>query len=132
MYYGVILVIEKYVWGVFLDEIPKAAARVYTGILVLVGWVFFFSPSLGYSLRYLSAMIGAGAGIVDAQAGFRVAVVLPRGTNGPRPSLSLVSPEDALLRARNKWLIAHPESAEAADGAFAGLTGENIDISADI
>ncbi len=70
VYYGVILVMEKYVWGVFLDEIPKAAARVYTGMLVLVGWVFFFSPSLGYSLRYLSAMIGAGAGIVDAQAGF--------------------------------------------------------------
>ena len=70
VYYGVILVMEKYVWGVFLDESPKAAARVYTGILVLVGWVFFFSPSLGYSLRYLSAMIGAGAGIVDAQAGF--------------------------------------------------------------
>ena len=45
---------------------------------------------------------------------------------------TLIYTEDALLRARNKWLVAHPESAEAADGAFAGLTGENIDISADI
>lgn len=70
VYYGFILVMEKYVWGVFLDEIPKAAARIYTGILVLVGWVFFFSPSLGYSLRYLGAMIGTGAGFADAQAGF--------------------------------------------------------------
>lgn len=70
VYYGVILVMEKYVWGVFLDEIPRPAARIYTGILVLVGWVFFFSPSLGYSLRYLAAMIGAGAGFADAQAGF--------------------------------------------------------------
>ena len=69
---------------------------------------------------------------VDASEGFRVAVVLPRGTNGPRPAFAAASPEDVLLRARNKWLVAHPESAEAADGAFAGLTGENIDISADI
>lgn len=92
VYFGVILVMERYVWGVFLDEIPRAAARIYTGILVLVGWVFFFSPSLGYSLRYLSAMIGAGAGFADAQAGFLLlshwllfaAAVLCSGTIGNR------------------------------------------------
>lgn len=70
VYYGIILVMEKYVWGVFLDEVPKVVARIYTGVLVLVGWVFFFSPSLGYSVRYLMAMIGAGAGLADAQGGF--------------------------------------------------------------
>src|SRR5699024_3574266 len=43
---------------------------IYAGILVLIGWVFFFSPSLGYSIRYLFAMIGGGAGIVDAQGAF--------------------------------------------------------------
>lgn len=62
-------------------------------------------------------------------AGFRVAVVLPRGTNAERPALP--SPgrmEDVLLWARNKWLIAHAESDEARQGAFVGLTGENIDI----
>ena len=39
-------------------------------------------------------------------------------------------PEDALLTARNKWLLAHPESNEAKNGAKIGLTGENIDIAA--
>ena len=70
VYYGIILVMEKYVWGVFLDELPRIVTRIYTGILVLVGWVFFFSPSLGYSVRYLLAMIGAGAGFADAEGGF--------------------------------------------------------------
>lgn len=70
IYYGIILVMEKYVWGVFLEMIPRAAARIYTGILVLIGWVFFFSPSLGYSVRYLMAMLGSGAGFADAQGGF--------------------------------------------------------------
>ena len=36
--------------------------------------------------------------------------------------------EDKLLWARNKWLIAHPDSSEAKQGAFVGLSGINIDI----
>ena len=70
VYYGVILVMEKYVWGASLDEMPAAVRHIYTGVIVLVGWVFFFSPSLGYSLRYLLAMIGGGAGIADAHGVF--------------------------------------------------------------
>ena len=65
---------------------------------------------------------------VDAEEGFRVAVVLPRGTNTDAPSIKAANEEDKMLWARNKWLLAHPESAEAADGAYIGLTGENIDI----
>ena len=37
--------------------------------------------------------------------------------------------EDRLLFAKNKWLLAHPDSQEAAAGAFVGLKGINIDIS---
>ncbi|OUO68991.1 DUF4867 family protein [Anaerotruncus colihominis] len=60
--------------------------------------------------------------------GFRVAVVLPRGTNTEKPAAGLQLCEDRLLYARNKWLIAHPDSDEAKNGAFAGLTGDNITI----
>ena len=54
--------------------------------------------------------------------------MLPRGTNTAAPSITAANEEDKMLWARNKWLLAHPESAEAADGAYIGLTGENIDI----
>ena len=57
-------------WGVFADNLPNPVRHIYTGIIVLVGWVFFFSPSLGYAMRYLLAMIGGGAGIVDATGAF--------------------------------------------------------------
>ena len=60
-------------------------------------------------------------------AGFRVAVVLPRGTNTQKPEVS-GRHEDSLLWAKNKWLIAHKDSAEAENGAFVGLVGENPDI----
>ena len=70
VYYGVILVMEKYVWGASLEQLPKPVQHIYAGVIILVGWVFFFSPSLGYALRYLWAMIGGGAGIADAQGAF--------------------------------------------------------------
>jgi len=64
----------------------------------------------------------------DPDKGFRVLVALPQGTNTDKPVFEPKSWEDRLLTARNKWLLAHPESSEAADGAYVGLVGDNIDI----
>ena len=65
---------------------------------------------------------------VDAEAGFRVAVVLPRGTNTALPDFAPRCEEDRWMTARNKWLLAHADSSEAKSGAHIGLKGENIDI----
>lgn len=65
---------------------------------------------------------------LDAAAGFRTAVVLPRGTNTYMPVIAAGNFEDKLLWARNKWLLAHPDTSEAKAGAYVGLVGENIDI----
>ncbi|MBQ3803054.1 MAG: DUF4867 family protein [Oscillospiraceae bacterium] len=65
---------------------------------------------------------------VSREDGFRVAVVLPKGTNTEKPDITPAGKEDRLLWARNKWLLAHPESSEAKKGAYTGLTGINIDI----
>lgn len=64
----------------------------------------------------------------DPERGFRVLVALPRGTNTDKPVFVPGSWEDRLLWARNKWLLAHSESSEAANGAYVGLVGENIDL----
>ena len=64
--------------------------------------------------------------------GFRVAVVLPAGTNTAKPAFDPGSEEDTWMTARNKWLLAHPESEEAKNGAHIGLTGLNIDIKEDL
>ena len=61
--------------------------------------------------------------------GFKVMVALPQGTNTEKPEpFTVYSEEDKFIWARNKWLLAHPESKEAAKGAQIGLRGENIDI----
>ena len=65
--------------------------------------------------------------------GFRVLIALPDKTNtdyeGVRKGVNAM---DKMLWARNKWLLAHPESSEAAQGAVVALTGVNVDIAADI
>lgn len=60
--------------------------------------------------------------------GFRFVIVLPKGTNEDKPALTVKNAEDNLLWAQNKWLLAHKDTAEAADGAHVGITGDNIDI----
>lgn len=58
--------------------------------------------------------------------GFKVVVVLPKGTNTDIEKGTSYTPEDKLLFARNKWLIGHKDA--AIEGAFNGLIGENLHV----
>lgn len=60
--------------------------------------------------------------------GFKCIVVLPRYTNLILKNKVEKIGEDALLFAKNKWLIAHKDSNLYEQGAFIGLIGENISI----
>lgn len=64
--------------------------------------------------------------------GFKVVIALPKGTNGAMPNITPKNEEDKWLRACNKWLLAHKDASEASEGAYIGLTGDNIDIAADV
>ena len=68
----------------------------------------------------------------NMRSGFRVAVALPKGTNTEKPEFEPKCEEDLWMTARNKWLLAHPESKQAKNGAHIGLSGDNIDIKEDI
>lgn len=70
LYYGVILILERYVWGRELGRLPVFVQHIYTFVLVLIGWVFFFSPSLGAAMDYLGVMFGAGASAWIDRQGF--------------------------------------------------------------
>lgn len=67
-------------------------------------------------------------------AGFRVGIILPKGTNlelkGEHEKLNAdgsAPSEDALITAVNKWLIGHPEGGMK-PGVFLGLKGKNLNI----
>lgn len=102
--------------GGVLDTANVKAFRVPSGMLVEV-----YATTLHYAPCH-----------TNPDKGFRVLVALPTGTNTGKPDIQNLTGEDKLLWARNKWLLAHPESDEAAQGAYVGLAGENIDISNDL
>ena len=60
--------------------------------------------------------------------GFRCVVVLPKDTNTAIEADLPATGETRLMTAKNKWLIAHPESGLDKDGAFVGLVGENLRV----
>lgn len=73
VYYGFILVLEKYVWGESMERLPGAVQHVYTYVIVLIGWVFFFSPTVADAMDYLGVMFGAGASaLIDQQGLFLI------------------------------------------------------------
>ncbi|MGL4346247.1 MAG: DUF4867 family protein [Cellulosilyticaceae bacterium] len=61
------------------------------------------------------------------EGGFRVAIILPKGTNYPLAHTHTEG-EDLYLTATNKWLLGHVESNELPEGMPAGLVGENLCI----
>lgn len=68
----------------------------------------------------------------NKDTGFQVLVGLPLGTNVGCPDFTPGNTEDKLLTATNKWLLAHETSTEAKNGAWIGISGNNIDIIEDI
>lgn len=67
LYYGLLLILEKFVLARFLEKLPGIIQQIYTFVLVLFGWVFFFSPTLKDAAAYLGNMFGInGSGLVDS------------------------------------------------------------------
>ena len=79
VYYGVLLILEKLLWGKKIAGIP-VLRRFYTLLLVVIGWVVFRSESLTYAFGMLRAMFGGyGLGIGNVTWG----MILERsGVNG--------------------------------------------------
>lgn len=66
LYYGIILCIEKYILKGAIEHLPGAVRHIYTMLLVMFGWVLFFSPSIGSAVSYLGTMFGiGGSGLFD-------------------------------------------------------------------
>lgn len=92
----------------------------------------FFIPAGTAVELYATTLHYVPIGTKENDYAFKMGVVLPFGTNFPL-GITLGAeaekeklPEEKLLFAKNKWLIAHEESGE--EGAFIGLTGKNISV----
>ena len=58
LYYGVLLILEKFFLQKYLNKVPALIRHVYVMVLVIIGWVFFFSEHLRQALGYIGRMFG--------------------------------------------------------------------------
>ncbi len=58
LYYGLILILEKFVLKNVLDKIPAFIGRIYTIFVFVIGWLIFTAPSLADLGLNLSALFG--------------------------------------------------------------------------
>lgn len=60
LYYGCLLLLEKFFLREKLEKLPKPISHIYTLLVVLIGWVFFMSPNITTAFSILGKMISIG------------------------------------------------------------------------
>lgn len=56
LYYFVLLVLEKYVYGKFLDSLPSLIRHIYALFFIILGWVIFSLEDLNAIRDYIQSM----------------------------------------------------------------------------
>lgn len=112
-----------------------------TDLILLLGWQPDINENHTYDTSKIEAFLVPAGTIIEVFAttlhyapcnadnnGFRCVVVLPKDTNMPLEYNVKKNGEDALLFAKNKWLIGHKDTDLGKQGAFIGLYGDNISL----
>ena len=68
LYYGVLLIFEKFVFKKVLDRLPSAVAHIYTMFIVVIGWGLFYFTDMGELGTFLTDLFNFGNGICGEQA----------------------------------------------------------------
>ena len=69
VYYGLFLLLEKFVLANVLEHLPGWLRTAYTMLAVMIGWVFFSQTDFGALGHYLGTLFGIGArGFADSTA----------------------------------------------------------------
>lgn len=58
LYYGILLILEKYVWGKKLEKLPSLFRHFYTIVIVVTGFVLFVFDDVQMLRNYLCSMAG--------------------------------------------------------------------------
>lgn len=101
---------------------------------IRAGWLdsgsvkaYYISRGEGFAL-FESTLHFSPCGV--RSIGFKAGIILLRGTNTPYTLEGAKAFwQDRLVFARNKWLLAHPDSVQAREkGAYIGIRGENLRV----
>ena len=68
LYYGVLLIFEKFVFKKVLDKLPSAVQHIYTMFIVVIGWGLFYFTDMSKLGTFLGDLFNFGNGICGEQA----------------------------------------------------------------
>ena len=65
LYYGILLMLEKLVYGRALEKLPSVLRHVYCMFVVMIGWYLFSFNEISGGYGYLAALFGGGGCFMD-------------------------------------------------------------------
>lgn len=68
LYYGLLLILEKFVLKKFLDRLPSFAQHIYTLFIIIIGWGLFYFTDVGQLGEFMVDLFNFGNGICGDQA----------------------------------------------------------------
>lgn len=68
LYYGLLLILEKFVLKKFLDRLPSFVQHIYTLFIVIIGWGLFYFSDVGQLGEFMVDLFNFGNGICGNQA----------------------------------------------------------------
>lgn len=68
LYFGVILILEKFILLKWLKKAPRFVGHIYALILILFGWLIFYFESMPQMFEYLGCMFSNAAGLISHDA----------------------------------------------------------------
>lgn len=68
LYYGLLLILEKFVLKKFLDRLPSFVQHIYTLFIVIIGWGLFYFNDVGQLGEFMADLFNFGNGICGNQA----------------------------------------------------------------
>lgn len=68
LYYGLLLILEKFVLKKFLDRLPSFVQHIYTLFIIIIGWGLFYFTDVGQLGEFMADLFNFGNGICGDQA----------------------------------------------------------------
>lgn len=68
LYYGFLLILEKFVLKKFLDRLPSFVQHIYTLFIIIIGWGLFYFTDVGQLGEFVVDLFNFGNGICGDQA----------------------------------------------------------------
>lgn len=65
LYFGIILIIEKFVLKKYLEKLPKILKHLYAIILIIIGWLIFAFDDMILLSSYMKQLLGIGSKFID-------------------------------------------------------------------